>query len=536
MSGTDRYRLIEQLPDLLPNSATQTWLGTDLTLDRPVTIRLTILDSEPGLRLRLQTQSLASLEHPGLLHILDSYTVGRQLAVVTERLPAHTLADELSDDGEFERLAAVEALRAAATVARALHALHCAGFTHGGVSACQVGRRREGGFILLTGPPTADAVNIPATRRNDVHSVAALAHELLVGTPPRPRANHAWRIDSSVAAVVKPVLLRAESQDDPWPDAAALMAAINKAADELAEQEQATVLRRSGAAGRPGGGAATVGDSAAGPRWLRWAGAGALLRSWFRRGWVVLPVIAGGAVLLLGGWWLLSQAENGADEQVATAGADGSSQAGTGADGSGADGSGSGTGNDTGSGTGTSDGRSNTRATAPIAAPTTVPETTRVPAEILRITDFDPFGDDIIEHPERLLSLNNGDDLTGWHTSRYNSPNFGGLKDGVGLLVELGGEAVPDIAQVTIESPSTGWHFQLLASQERRATQIQWGEPVAELTVGPDQNSEIVLDFVSQRLRAGTLLLWITDLGDELETGDYRVTVTGVKVDRYHNP
>ncbi len=537
MSKPERYRLIEQLPDLLPDAATQTWLGTDLTLNRPVTIRLTEVDSEPGLRLRLQTQSLASLEHPGLLHILDSYTQDRQLAIVTEQLPQHTLAEELSDDGVFPRLTEQEALQAVVTVADALHALHCAGFTHGGVSAAQVGRRREGGFILLTGPPTADAVNIPAPRKADVRSVAALAHELLVGEPPESKANKTWRIDPAISPVVKPVLAKAGSVDDCWPDAAALVSAFNKAADELAleqRESRARLAKRPKAAKRE---AQVKRGKVVGAR----PASGRSIAHWYRQGWAaVLAVVIGGAVLLGGGWWLLARSDDGAGSggtdtaQTATTPDGGAAGAGN-ADGGAADTSANGAGAD--GETDSADANGNTSgntATPPVTPSTSPPEVTRVPAEIARITDFDPLGDDVIEHPERLLSINNGDPLTGWNTSRYNTSRFGGLKDGVGLLVELGGEETAEIAQVSIESLSTGWTFQLFASPQRRATQIEWDDPIAEQTVGPNRGEPVTLDLAA--LPASTLLVWITDLGDELDTGGFRVTITGIRVSRYHNP
>ncbi len=499
MSGTNRYQLIEQLPNLIPSEVTQTWLGVDLTLDRPITVRLTDVDSEPGRRLRLQTQSLAALEHPGLLHILDSYIEGRQFAIVTERLPLHTLADELSVDGEFARLTTAEALKAAATMAEALHALHTAGFAHGGVSAEQVGRRREGGFILLTGPPTGDAVRIPATPKNDVRSLGSLAHELLVGTPPVQKPNNTWRIASSVPPVIKPLLVRASSNNNPWPDAKALTDAFKDAARELKNQEEAAnakTTRRKQSTKRNRH--LDQGLSSSQPRQRR------VMLTWLAALVVGTLAVVGSSV------WLVAQARDNGDESLVTV--------------------------DTGS-TVPSSAPSPT-STVPAASSSntsvTVPEVTRVPAEIAHVTDFDPFGNDTVEHPDLLLELNNGDPLTGWRTSRYNSPNFGGLKNGVGLLVELGGETVPDLARVVIESPSTGWAFQLFASTERRTSQIEWGDPVAEITVGSNRIEPIAVDFDS--LPAATLLLWITALGDELDSGGYRVTVTGIRVSRYHTP
>lgn len=55
-------------------------------------------------------------------------------------------------------------------------------------------------------------------------------------------------------------------------------------------------------------------------------------------------------------------------------------------------------------------------------------------------TDFDPQGSDGEENPLDAPLAIDGDPSTAWTTSRYfGSPELGGLKDGVGLLVDLGG-------------------------------------------------------------------------------------------------
>ncbi|RNL83192.1 protein kinase family protein [Nocardiopsaceae bacterium YIM 96095] len=52
------------------------------------------------------------------------------------------------------------------------------------------------------------------------------------------------------------------------------------------------------------------------------------------------------------------------------------------------------------------------------------------------VEDFDPQGDG--EHGERVNEAIDGDPSTAWNTQSYDSAQFGNLKDGVGLLVDLG--------------------------------------------------------------------------------------------------
>src|SRR5437868_10227024 len=75
------------------------------------------------------------------------------------------------------------------------------------------------------------------------------------------------------------------------------------------------------------------------------------------------------------------------------------------------------------------------------AGPTSVTPTKVVEPQVVKpigATGFDPLGDDRAEHPELGESAIDGDPATFWHTTNYNSAELGKLKEGVGLLVDLG--------------------------------------------------------------------------------------------------
>jgi putative peptidoglycan lipid II flippase len=64
------------------------------------------------------------------------------------------------------------------------------------------------------------------------------------------------------------------------------------------------------------------------------------------------------------------------------------------------------------------------------------------------IDDFDPQGDET-ENPDAADQAIDGDTQTGWQTTTYfNRPEFGGLKDGVGLVLDLG--APREVSQVRL--------------------------------------------------------------------------------------
>jgi hypothetical protein len=69
------------------------------------------------------------------------------------------------------------------------------------------------------------------------------------------------------------------------------------------------------------------------------------------------------------------------------------------------------------------------------------------------VSGFDPLGDGP-EGAIHALNAIDGKSSTDWHTERYEkTPDFGGLKDGAGLLVDMG-ESIP-IRQVSIEFGKT---------------------------------------------------------------------------------
>ena len=470
--------------ELLQPGAVETWSGLDRTLNRPVTIRRAAADSEIGHRLRLQAKALARVEHHGLLHIFDTYDEADHFAIVTEQLPTRMLTDELTaPNGDIRRLTATEALRIVIAVTEALAVLHSAGFGHGGVDASYIGWRAEVGWVILDGPPTDDAVTIPATRRADLASIAVLAHRLIVGAAPQRRPDGTWEVDPAVPDVVAPVLARAISASDPWPDGPSMLLALRSVIGELPASDAAGADRRS-----------------------VWQA---------ERHWLApVGVLVAAAATLAGVALVLGQTSEPAPETsppaAITVPAAGTQPVVTVVP----------------SATAT--------ATAVTAAPQTLPtappaptttQVRRVPILLESITDFDPAGDDRIEHPERLIFINDGDPSTGWSTARYNTREFGGLKDGVGLIVVLYGDEPHSVERLVIDSPTVGWSFELYASRERNRTLIDWGNPVA---TAQDITGSTTVDVAG--VESAALLVWITDLGVELPNGGHRVTVSRIEV------
>src|SRR5690606_20173651 len=78
---------------------------------------------------------------------------------------------------------------------------------------------------------------------------------------------------------------------------------------------------------------------------------------------------------------------------------------------------------------------------------------------ITEVRDLDPSGDGTENSDTRGLATD-GDPTTAWFTERYqDTPAFGGLKEGVGLLLRVARPAV--LTEVTIDSPTPGATFEL---------------------------------------------------------------------------
>ena len=162
------------------------------------------------------------------------------------------------------------------------------------------------------------------------------------------------------------------------------------------------------------------------------------------------------------------------------------------------------------------------------SAPTTaVP---LMPVQVASASSFDPYPGSGDEHPEQVPLAYDGDRSTVWETFTYRgNPALGGLKDGVGLLFDLGRRKA--VRSVTVELQGAPTTVELRAA------------PV-EATVAPQQSAQdyrllgtVVATGNSaefrlpQPVQTRYLLVWLTSLPPEAE-GLYRGRVAEVKVYR----
>ena len=123
----------------------------------------------------------------------------------------------------------------------------------------------------------------------------------------------------------------------------------------------------------------------------------------------------------------------------------------------------------------------------------------------VKANDFDPQGTPPEENPELAALAVDGDATTAWRTQDYKQ-NFGpgGLKTGVGLVLDLGAARSVTAAAVVVLGGSTGLSLYLT---DTAPTSVSDLKPVATATV--DAKDRIELD---QPTRGRFLTVWLTSL------------------------
>jgi hypothetical protein len=165
----------------------------------------------------------------------------------------------------------------------------------------------------------------------------------------------------------------------------------------------------------------------------------------------------------------------------------------------------------------------------PSASPTTPPASPTVtgdPVRIVAAQDFDPEGDTAEENPDQVPFAIDGKPGTGWRTLTYRgNPALGGLKSGVGLVLDLGTEQEVGSVEVRLVGAPTG--------VELYATAPGVDDPPAELAdaqrlTGLTADGTTAVLRVEPEERTRFLIVWLTRLPEV--TGGYRGEIAEVTV------
>jgi hypothetical protein len=137
------------------------------------------------------------------------------------------------------------------------------------------------------------------------------------------------------------------------------------------------------------------------------------------------------------------------------------------------------------------------------------PEQQSGPVRIAAVSDFDPQGDPPEENSDLAALATDGDPSTAWQTQTYfGNPELGGLKDGVGLLLDLGRPQEVSRVRLTLEGQPTD--LEILAA-DRGAGPPSDADGLATVASAEDAGSNVDLKL-RRPVTTRYLVVWLTSL------------------------
>ncbi|MFJ6211948.1 protein kinase family protein [Streptomyces sp. NPDC092296] len=147
------------------------------------------------------------------------------------------------------------------------------------------------------------------------------------------------------------------------------------------------------------------------------------------------------------------------------------------------------------------------------------------PLPVVHATDFDPFGSDRSEKPQDIPKAFDGDPSTYWRTDGYTRADFGGVKPGVGIILDLG--SAKNVAAVTVRFGGST-KVTLLAAPPDATSAPSSFDGFTPLTDG--SGTDVSLK-PAKPTKSRFLLVWLTEL-PATDSGSlpYRGQVSEIKV------
>jgi serine/threonine protein kinase len=471
----ERYELVEQLAS---GSMTSVWRGHDRVLGRDVVVKVLHPDlaADAGLRGSFYQEAInaARLTHPNIVALYDTGEQQGVNYIVMELVDGPTLRDVLNSHGA---LPPARAAHLASEVVQALEYAHQAGVIHrnlkpGNILFCDDGSvkvadfsiakagtgedaGRTGELLAASGylaPEAADG-NVPDGRA-DVYGLGACLFEMLTGRPPTTgpsRGNNGplspRAIRAGVPRELDAVVLKAMMLDprDRYPTAAAMGAALASAAAWDGERGSLLV--------EPPPVLPPPSEAAHAPGFLRHEG------RWL--GWTLVVVALVAALVVVGASL-------------------------------------------NGSGLISLPGTHQTPAR-------TSPKSTSAPAATLPIVGaqaYDPFGSPPEENDSHASRAIDHDPQTSWETESYKrSPNLGGLKPGVGMVLDVG--SPKQARQLDLQLVNGGSNLEVYGSDSVPSNFEGWTGH--QLAIQPDAPQNATIDFNGEASYR-YYLVWFTRL------------------------
>jgi hypothetical protein len=129
-------------------------------------------------------------------------------------------------------------------------------------------------------------------------------------------------------------------------------------------------------------------------------------------------------------------------------------------------------------------------------------------------------GDTKGEHPETATRAYDGAPDTAWETRYYSTPNFSGIKGGVGYAITLVQPA--KVTSIVLSTNNTGGNVEVRATTPDKPTE---GEILASGPLAPETD----LTF-AQPTESQTFVLWFNELPTSSIDGKLRVSIKEILV------
>ena len=484
-----RYRLESKLGS---GGMSTVYLALDEVLDRPVAIKLLhreISEEADQLeRFRREARAAARLSHPNLVGVIDAGEDDGRPYIVFEYIEGRTLKRRIQEEG---RLPVDEAVAYAIEIGRGLTAAHARKLVHRDVKPQNVlidpdGRAKVTDFgiarsleskgLTATGRVlgTTDyvspeqAMGEDVDERSDVYSLGVVLYEMLAGDVP-------FQAETQVGVAMRHV-------NEPMPDvqakrpevSAAVAAVVDRSTTkdprdrystvaEMVRDLEQTLEVEAARRGGTSGEATSVLDSVPAER-----------RRLSPRRRISGPGIALAIVIIaLAAAAVIFATRLDLGDGGSTGGGGGSSE---------------------------------------------------VKLSNAAASEFDPEGDGRETGTEEL-AIDGNPTGTAWSSEHYDSPDFGGLKDGVGLAIDAG-SSVP-AKQLVIRALTPGYDAEIYEVNASPPSQLSdWGQPVASVSDGAETER-----LALPAKPAKSFLIWITKAPQAKDDpGRYQMEISDVQV------
>jgi eukaryotic-like serine/threonine-protein kinase len=466
------------------------YLALDEVLDRPVAVKLLhreISDEEDQLeRFRREARAAARLSHPNLVGVIDAGEDDGRPYIVFEYIDGRTLKRQIQEEGPLQ---VDEAVAYAIEIGRGLTAAHARKLVHRDVKPQNVlidpdGRAKVTDFgiarsleqkgMTATGRVlgTTDyvspeqAMGEDVDERSDVYSLGVVLYEMLTGDVP-------FQAETQVGVAMKHVNEPMPDVQVKRPEVSAVVASVVDRATtkdprdrystvaEMVRDLEQTLEVEAARRGGTSGEATSVLDSVPKTR-RRIPGR--------RRPWLGIAMGLLGIALIAAAVIFGNKVDLGGNS---TTGGGGSTEV-------------------------------------------------RLPAGAT--SEFDPEADGRETGTERL-AIDSNPTGTAWTTEHYDTQDFGGLKDGVGLAIDAGSTVTAN--SIEIRSPTPGWDAEIYESDGSPPSELSgWGQPVATVTDGGG-NETVHLPAKP----AQSFLIWITKPPHAKDDpGRYQMEISDVRL------